>query len=189
MRCGSGLVGGCARVLARVSRGHRVYGERADPFAAPGHHDVGDFVALLAVDAPAVQRPSDPHRQIALDHGALNGGHLPRVGCLVAERERGQLGPHCKYGEQPLNQRAAFPFTELPPEERKHSLQFEGGFQGRWDENRDGVKKVVKKRRERRGKEKASRGEKETRRRMYDLRVASSLSPPPSPRNAMIHTK
>lgn len=96
MRRGSGLVGRCARVLARVSRGNRVYGERADPFAAPCHHDVGNFVLAPRLDTPAVQRPGDPHRQIALDHGTLNGGHLPRVRRLVAERERGQLGPHCK---------------------------------------------------------------------------------------------
>lgn len=118
MSGGSGLVGRGARVLARVSRCHRVYGERADPFAAPRNHDVGNVAVALAsnVDTPPVQRPSDPHRQIALDHGALNGGHLARVRRLVTERERGQLGPDCKFETKGPTLAFETSRTELPAE-------------------------------------------------------------------------
>lgn len=183
---GSGLVGRGARVLARVSRGHRVYGERADPFAAPRHHDVGNVAVALAsnVDTPPVQRPRDPHRQIALDHGALNGGHLARVRRLVTERERGQLGPDCKFEKRPnrpLNRRV----RSFPRRSSRKFVRFEEKSKdGSMKEMRDDESRVAsegKKRKNKKRKE-AVYESKETRRRSpCCISVCPPSLPPPSP--------
>lgn len=98
---GAGRVARSARVLARVSCGYRFDRQLAGPFATPAYHYVGIVVTVLVecairgVDRAPVKRPRYVDRQIAFDHGALNGRHLPRVGRFVTEGEGRQLRRDC----------------------------------------------------------------------------------------------
>ncbi|KAH8371832.1 hypothetical protein KR093_009044, partial [Drosophila rubida] len=70
-----------------VAGAHGLDAEHADALAVAGDND-----AVVGEDPPAVLRPRNVERQIALVHRAIGGDHVQLVDALLPEIEGQHLG-------------------------------------------------------------------------------------------------